>query len=92
MIAYGVAALTISYCLMVILEAFLLCQPLAFNWDKTIPGGFCANQQSAYISAGIINLIIDVTIIVLPMPMLWGLQMAFMRKVALTGIFSIGAL
>ena len=77
---------------MVILEAFLLCQPLAFNWDKTIPGGFCADQHAAYISAGIINLIIDVSIIVLPMPMLWGLQMAMMRKVALTAIFSLGAL
>lgn len=29
--------------LSVILCGFLLCQPFAFNWDQTIPGGRCGD-------------------------------------------------
>ncbi|KAJ8131472.1 hypothetical protein O1611_g2156 [Lasiodiplodia mahajangana] len=85
MVAVGV------YCLLVILIAFLLCQPLAFNWDTTIPGGHCGNRNSAFLTSGILNLILDVSVIILPLPMLWNLHMATHRKVALTLLFSVGA-
>lgn len=38
----------------------------------------------------ILNLLQDVVVVVLPMPILWGLQMARSRKVALSCIFGIG--
>lgn len=38
----------------------------------------------------ILNLLQDVVVVVLPMPILWGLQMARSRKVALSSIFGIG--
>ena len=38
----------------------------------------------------VFNLLLDVTTVVLPMPILWGLQMAFGKKVALTLMFSMG--
>ena len=38
----------------------------------------------------ICNFLQDVIIVVLPMPILWNLQMAVSRKVALTGMFGMG--
>lgn len=41
---------------------------------------------------GIMNLILDLSVIILPMPMLWSLQMPFWKKMGITAMFSIGAL
>jgi hypothetical protein len=72
--------------------AFLFCIPLAANWDRTIPNAKCGNMAAEFISVGTINLLIDVAIIVLPMPVLWNLQLPIRKKLGLTAIFGIGAL
>lgn len=82
-IAYGIAT---------VVTAFTICRPIAFNWDKTIVGGTCGNIPQYYLSTGIVNLLLDVFVVVLPMPMLWGLQMKLSRKVGLTFIFGLGFL
>ena len=84
-------AFTLCYFLSVVLEAFLLCRPVEYNWDKSI-AGICANEQLAFFLAGITNLIIDLGVIVLPMPILWNLQMAVPRKIAVSTMFGIGAM
>ena len=38
----------------------------------------------------ICNFLQDVIVVVLPMPILWNLQMAMSRKAALTGMFGLG--
>jgi hypothetical protein len=55
----------------VLLETFLLCTPVQFNWDKTITTGTCSpHSQTAYIVAGSTNLVVDSFIVVLPIPRL----------------------
>ena len=76
---------------MIALEGFLLCMPVAKNWDSLIPGT-CANQKMAYLFAGIVNLILDVGIITLPIPVLWRLQMPFGRKLSIAAMFGLGIL
>ena len=66
--------------------------PLAANWDRTIPGAKCGNMRAVFISVGTINLILDVGVIILPMPVLWNLQLALRKKLGLTAIFGIGAM
>ena len=39
---------------------------------------------------GIFNLLLDVCVVVIPMPILWGLKMNMSKKIALTGIFGLG--
>ncbi|KAI0858072.1 hypothetical protein F4860DRAFT_527435 [Xylaria cubensis] len=90
-ISYSLMVAVGVYCLLVILVAFLLCRPLAFNWDTTIPGGYCGNRNAAFLASGILNLILDISVIVLPLPMLWGLHMPIYRKIGLTLLFSVGA-
>lgn len=76
----------------VMLEEFLLCKPFAFNWDRSIKGGSCANVLAAYIAAGVINLCTDLMVLVLPVPMIIGLQLPVRSKIALTGAMCIGFL
>lgn len=73
-----------------ILGACLICRPISFTWDHSIPGGQCGYQKSLDLFIGIFNLLMDVTVVVLPMPVLWGLQMAVGRKVTLSSMFMLG--
>ncbi|KAL1981058.1 hypothetical protein VTN96DRAFT_3123 [Rasamsonia emersonii] len=68
---------------------FCLCTPFQYLWDKTIPGT-CINLPAAWLSVSIINMILDLIIIALPMPMLWNLRMPVSKKIAVSGIFSLG--
>ncbi|KAL9109957.1 MAG: hypothetical protein Q9227_005480 [Pyrenula ochraceoflavens] len=74
----------------VIFSSFFLCRPFAFNWDQTIPGGSCGNQVLSYQITGVLNLLTDVVVLLLPMPYIWKLQLRLSRKIALTATFSVG--
>ena len=52
--------------------------------------GHCGYQKSLDLFIGIFNLLLDVTVVVLPMPVLWGLKMALGQKIMLTGMFGMG--
>ncbi|RDL41292.1 uncharacterized protein BP5553_01271 [Venustampulla echinocandica] len=88
--AWVLRILTIGYGIATVATALSICRPIAFNWDKTIVDGVCADVPKYYLSTAIINLLVDFAIVFLPMPMLWGLQMKTSRKVALTFIFGLG--
>ncbi|PWY88277.1 hypothetical protein BO70DRAFT_259365, partial [Aspergillus heteromorphus CBS 117.55] len=76
----------------VILEAFLTCRPLAYNWDITIPNGVCGNRHAAYIVAGMLNLLTDLMVMTLPLPHVWRLQLGTPKKLALCFVFCLGLL
>ena len=92
LIANIVFGLNTAFALAVVLQTFLICQPLEFNWNRAAPGGSCGNQMGANMAIGIINIIIDVIIVCLPMPLVWSLKMAKGKKVALSLIFGMGIL
>jgi hypothetical protein len=75
-----------------LIAAFLVCRPIAFNWDQTIPGGHCADPAAPYIAIHTSNLVIDVIIAFLPAPVLWNLQMRTNKKIAIIAMFSVGAM
>lgn len=88
---YAVAAVVISFGIGAILQAFLLCRPFAKNWNPLLPG-VCGSSTQTILAEAIINMIIDVAIMILPMPLIWRLQMAQRRKVTLTMIFGLGSM
>ena len=89
-ICYGVLQLNVTYFIAVMVQTFLICQPFSFNWDQTIPGGSCGDQKIAYRSIGVLNLLFDLILVFLPLPMVWKLQMPTNKKVALSIIFGMG--
>ena len=81
--------MNIGFCVAVILQTIFICRPLAFNWDQSMKGS-CGDQKRADLALGILNLAFDLTTFLLPMPILWGLQMPRRKKIALSGIFGMG--
>lgn len=77
---------------MTILIGLLICHPIAMNWDTTLPGGYCGDEISAYSAVGIIDLVIDIAIFILPIPMVVKLQVSTAHKMALGVIFGAGIL
>ena len=83
----------VTYAVMALIVALgcdvLICRPLDKDWDPHLHG-VCGSNDNGVLVGGILNVITDFTMITLPMPMIWRLQMAPQRKVALTVIFGLG--
>ncbi|KAF5026133.1 hypothetical protein F66182_1781 [Fusarium sp. NRRL 66182] len=68
------------------------CKPIAMSWDVTITEGTCINRPGLYIATAAVNIISDIILFVLPLPMVVNLQIPFKQKIGLMGIFTIGSL
>jgi hypothetical protein len=89
---YAVMGAAGAWWLADMLIAFLICRPFAFNWNATIPGGTCSGAGTAYLAVHSFNVALDMSIAVLPAPVLWKLQMKTGRKIAVIFMFALGAL
>ena len=86
---YVAQGFNLAYYVAVVLTGCLICRPFAFLWDRSINGS-CGNQKSFDLFIGVVNLLMDVTTVALPMPVLWGLQTRTKKKLIVAGIFSMG--
>ncbi|KAF6220993.1 hypothetical protein HO133_002674 [Letharia lupina] len=75
-----------------VLADCLICRPIRYRWDFAIKGASCGDETKLGLFIAIVNFLQDVIVVVLPMPILWNLQMAVSRKAALTGMFGMGIL
>lgn len=67
------------------------CNPIAFNWDKTIPGGTCMEVKTGFLVSGSVNLIIDVILVAMPAPIVWRMQhVTAIKKLGIIAMFSLG--
>ena len=73
----------------VTLVAVFQCRHVDDAWKIALPTN-CVTQASMLEGQAIFNLISDVTIIVLPMPVIWRLHMPLRRRLLLLGIFTVG--
>ncbi|KAI1477278.1 hypothetical protein K445DRAFT_205806 [Daldinia sp. EC12] len=81
--------IVLGWGLTAILTAFLLCRPFAYNWDRTIEGGVCGNPTVSWAATGVLNMISDLIILIMPMPYLLRLELAWEKRLRLAAIFSI---
>ena len=73
------------------LIGFFICQPIEMNWSA-VPGGRCGNQTAAFASVGIVDIVVDLVIFILPLPMVFKLQISKAHRIALSCIFGAGIL
>jgi hypothetical protein len=92
LVAKATAGFILLWAIAVILGGFLLCQPFAYTWDQTIPGGHCGNQVLSYQITGALNLVTDLMVLAMPMRHLWKLEMRLSQKVPLLCAFAVGLL
>ncbi|KAI1081868.1 hypothetical protein F5B20DRAFT_578648 [Whalleya microplaca] len=75
-----------------VLVGLLMCRPIQANWDPEIPGAICGKPGIAYMFIAVVNVFLEICLLILPIPMLWKLQLARRDKFGLTCVFASGLL
>lgn len=86
------AAVLILSATVIVIMCLNLCHPFAANWDPYLPGGKCMNQQAFYTYASLPNIITDVAMLILPIPVVWKLHSSTKVKLGLVATFLTGSL
>jgi hypothetical protein len=89
--AYTTTALAAAWALATILMILTICRPLPKFWGAQV-AGTCGNLVDTLIVFGALDVTLDVVILLLPVPMVWQLQMPFANKIGLACIFAMGFL
>lgn len=87
-VAMGVVA---SYSTWAIVSGFVNCVPIAKFWDRSIQG-YCLSFEALWFFNASMNILTDLALLTMPMPLLSQLQLPRMQKIALVGVFAIGGL
>lgn len=88
-----IGIVTLAWFIVFIFLQFFTCVPLAYYWDKSIPGGHCIDEHViAYYGTSPGDIATNIAILILPIPYLWNLQMHLQRRLAIIAIFLLGSL
>jgi hypothetical protein len=60
-------------------------------WDDSLDG-FCLDKKALWFSNSAIHIFTDILLLIFPMPVLKKLQLPSRQKLALMGVFALGAL
>lgn len=78
----------------VVAQEFVLifsCTPIPSYWDRSIPGTCLDSNLLGWMNA-IGNIVTDLIVLILPIPVVWRLNLKRGRKWAVLGIFALGFL
>jgi hypothetical protein len=91
-VVYGTLAIVVVFSLTSLILSICQCFPISHFWDAPgSPDASCVNNKAMNFSVAIISVIIDIWIFVLPLPMVWRLNINYQRKIALGLVFAAGA-
>ena len=86
---YTVLLLNTAFFIATFFNYVLLCLPVWCQWNDPVECT-CGDTRLIEIFNASFNLFLDITVVVLPMPIVLGLQMALGRKAMLIGMFGLG--
>lgn len=72
--------------------AIFSCHPIRQFWEIETPNRKCVPELPFFLGLQIPNVVIDLVIIILPLPYLWKLQISLPQRIAISGIFILGGL
>lgn len=81
---------TIFYVIFFFIPIFL-CSPRSKIWNPAVPGR-CLNIDDLYIASAAFNMISDISMLSVPIYLIWNLQMSVRRKIGVSLIFGTGGL
>ena len=74
-------------------EGMFQCKPISSNWGSPMDMmANCVDQTPSFISFTLVDLILDALLLCFPLPLVMKLQMPTARKLAVMGMFMLGAL
>lgn len=68
------------------------CDPISYGWNPTTPGGSCGDTESRLRYGSLANIVTDVAMLLLPIPLIWKLQTDRATKIGLGFTFLAGGM
>ncbi|KAJ5718758.1 hypothetical protein N7488_004404 [Penicillium malachiteum] len=81
---------TQAVCLSLMFALIFACTPIQKGWDSSITTGHCVNRSALYIATAAFNIASDLALIVVPIPLVMGLQMPRIQKWGLLALLMVG--
>ncbi|KAH0368355.1 hypothetical protein KCU89_g18665, partial [Aureobasidium melanogenum] len=85
----GSIGVIVVYGLWSVFSTAFMCTPVAYFWDRSI-GSHCLSRLGVWFANASINIVTDVVICLMPVPVLNRLKLPRKQKYALIGVFSLG--
>ncbi|KAI0971882.1 hypothetical protein F4678DRAFT_432407 [Xylaria arbuscula] len=82
-------SLNIAWFVGIALGLVLICNPISKNWNFALPGR-CGKLTDLYLGNALPSIAIDLAILILPIPLIWGVQTSRTRKACITLVFIMG--
>lgn len=91
---YGVMALIAGYGISFVTATALQCWPANYAWQQVddTHDGKCNNVHLQAWMAAAFNIVLDLALLILPLPSLWALNMGLKKKMMIMVMFSLGIL
>lgn len=83
-------ALSCIWALYTALLGFVICRPVQSAWDIHVTKTGCGDYAIAFSAVAVFDIITDLVIVILPIKVVSGLQMAKAHKIALCAVFGAG--
>ncbi|MCJ1307713.1 hypothetical protein MMC25_001361 [Agyrium rufum] len=84
------AALVAVWMVAIFVVAIFSCWPIHGFWELTLANRKCINTEQFYLAQSVYSIITDLMILILPMPIVWNLQISRGQKIGITSIFLVG--
>ena len=86
-----VGAFVVTWCIVILFLSIFQTNPIDGIWYSTKPQTH-VNYSKYLLGLAIPNVITDFVILVMPITMVWQLQISVRRKIGLCGVFALGTL
>lgn len=68
-----------------------MCTPISYFWNPSLPNGHCLDKHAVWFANASLNIITDLAIFILPMPVFHDLHLPRRQRIALMAVFGLGA-
>ncbi|KAI1135147.1 hypothetical protein F5Y05DRAFT_183573 [Hypoxylon sp. FL0543] len=68
------------------------CNPVSAAWDPVLSKTNCRPREIHELVSVAVNLVLDLAVVVAPLPVIWGLRMQTAKKLGVSAAFSLGIL
>ncbi|KAI4239250.1 MAG: hypothetical protein LQ349_000505 [Xanthoria aureola] len=87
---YAIAAVCIGFFISGTITAIFQCRPISFFWTRKGKGE-CINELALIYFSQSLQVLTDILILTLPIPVVWKLRLRRSKKIGVLGIFLLGS-
>ncbi|PSN72073.1 hypothetical protein BS50DRAFT_617409 [Corynespora cassiicola Philippines] len=80
-------AITVMLLISLTLWDVFICRPVSMNWNLNVEGK-CSSRVAPYVTACAIAIVSDLIVLILPMPLIWRLNLRRSNKIGLQCLFT----